>query len=270
MKDFISLLIITFSLLIISNVDSKGQLQPYVIIPPSYIPCNDWNTPIPNEPNCKNIGCDNPQAQWQSGMRLVSVPQWPGCYFAVWYCYRVCNLNPYIVQTSIYYWHRATSPCPDCNNYETWFATDPQTNVQIMGVRLWEAVTLDLYQEHVDYLDNQGKKHLLYCPNNKVEYTATKSACKSYCYYQVNNNGNPYGVTEVKECNQGSCCVYGRKYCIDPMTHEVVIEGTTFHEEILQEVGFCDEQQQVQFSTECNNGFNRTIEPCNNNCIEPD
>lgn len=275
MKKIIPFLIFTFTLLIISNVESKGQ--PFISITPSYIPCNDMNIANQNpnqEPNCDNIGCDNPNAMWQYETKFISLPEWPNCFFQVHYCKRVCNVppNPQSVQVKVFFVSQAVQPCVDCTNFNSWLMSDPLTNGQLWFLRSWEQVTLQLYQEFVDDLEDLNQIDLAYCPNLKSDYTATKSSCKSLCFYQHYDQESQSHLTvlEEVECNQGSCCVYKRNYCVDPMTHEVVIEGTSFEEEILQEVGPCDSQYQPQFSPECYNGFNMVIKPCHNKCVEPE
>lgn len=272
MTKSISILFLIFSIFLISNIETKGQ--PFIVIPPSYIPCNDWNVSDPTAPNCKNIGCDTPNAPWQEGFKIISLPEWPNCYFAIWFCYRVCQFgnNQATIQVQIFYWSQAVQPCVDCNNWSNWLFSDTENNSQIFSLRLWEEITLNLYQEHTDYLDSINELNLAYCPNLKTEFTATKSACKSICFYQkFDTEHNVFvQVAEEVECNQGSCCVYSRKYCVDPITHDIVIEGTQFHEDILQEIGSCDSSLQPTFSNDCYNSINHNIKPCFNKCAEPE
>jgi len=264
--------IVFIILLLFSFYDVDSQIL--IRWPPNNIPCDTWNNQISSsEPNCRNIGCDDPNALWQVGNKIVEIPDWPGCHFDVWFCYRVCSQsNPRTVQVSIFYWYRNPTPCPECQPYDIWMNSDRELNTQIMGIKLWEQITLELYQDHYQVMENNNALHTLYCPNNKTEYMSTKAACKAYCFYQKFNedDGVFVDMTEVAECNQGSCCVYSRKYCVDQNTHEIIIEGTDLVEEIIDEVGYCSDQIQVQFSTDCYNGFNQSIIECEYKCVEPE
>ncbi len=171
-----------------------------------------------NELNCDNIGCDNPNALWQYETKFISLPEWPNCFFQVYCCKRVCSVppSPHKAQVKVFFVSQAVQPCVDCDNFNAWVRSDPQTNGQLWLLRCWEEVTLQLYQEFVDELEVQNEINLAYCPNLKSDYTATKSSCKSLCYYQhFDQDSQSYlTVLEEVECNQVSCCVYERSYCV--------------------------------------------------------
>ncbi len=233
-------------------------------------PCQDWTTNPPN-PNCRNVGCDNPNAPWFSGSKTVKVPGWGDCEFTVYYCYRNCTINPpaVTVQLNIYYWEVSNSD-PGCIAWYNWITSNP-SNSNIFRVHLWEEVTLDLYEEVVAFLDSQNEIYKAYCPNNKTEYSAVNASCEAKCVRQFQQGGNITYEEHIIECARPSCCVFTRQYCVDPQTEEIVITGTDFLEELIGELGGeCDPEMEPDYPAECFQGTNVFYYPCNQECADPE
>lgn len=230
-------------------------------------PCNPDN--VENFP-CPNVGCDNPGAPWFSGGYYVELPQFPNCSLRVDFCYRVCNTNPYTVQTQITAIHMlypgaGCSPC--CDALRSYYQGPNGYKKYI--ILAWQEVTRKLYES---FANSVSDKSTLYCPNNKVEYTSTIGGCVAACETQINYFEDGIWKTKVSvhniSCTDYGCCFYKREYCLDPNTEEIVIGPTTL--DTYGEITDCAGRQFPEaYPVECYQGTNTIFEECEEDCVDP-
>lgn len=233
-------------------------------------------TPSPCNPQieeiipCPNIGCDNPYSQWLEGHSYIYLPDFPNCELFVKFCYRICNTNPvteqiFIYEVTITYPGAACQPC--CGALMSYYSTP--LGMKKYFLKVWEELTRKRYE---DFANNTINKPNLYCPNNKVEYTATQGSCVAFCERQVDYYEGGIAKTKLVvsqiPCTEDGCCFYQREYCLDPNTEEIVIGPTTL--DTYGEITDCAGRQFPEaYPVECYQGTNTIFEECEEDCVDP-
>jgi hypothetical protein len=224
-------------------------------------------------PACGNLGCDVPGA-WQHATESIEIPEYPGCVILVEYCWRTCSTNPQSVQVYVNYIQQAFWQicCPQCADLADIISgNDGSENLKKLFLKIWEQVTLKLYEETVQYaIDNSIPLSSLYCPNNKVEYTTTEESCSAFCTTQIPDGPNLLYKTTKVTCAPNECCLYSRQYCIDPVTEEIVV-GPTYLTETGEDIHgvSCNSSIIPDWPPSCFEGTNSIFLDCEGGCVQP-